>query len=258
MGSVAEQEHHVALREELEETGLWLFRRRSFLPILILPLLLTALPDSELLERVVGNLADEFFEGFCLAISFVGLALRCMTVGYAPEGTSGRNTKRQKARTLNTTGMYSIVRHPLYFGNFVIFLGLILLVEVWWFILVAISAFVLYYVPIMYAEEEFLRERFGHAYLEWAEKTPAFVPRWKGWKRPDVLFAWKSVLRREYSGFFVIIASFWALEIGTDLFAEHRLVLSWDAGILFVFGLVTYLTLRTLKRRTTVLEVAGR
>jgi protein-S-isoprenylcysteine O-methyltransferase Ste14 len=258
MGSATEQEHRMALREALEKTGLWLFRWRSFLPILIFPLFLTALPNSELLERVAGDLAAELFEGFCLAISFVGLALRCMTVGYASEGTSGRNTKKQKARTLNTTGMYSVVRHPLYFGNFVIFLGLILLVEVWWFILIAISVFVLYYAAIMYAEEKFLREKFGNAYLEWAERTPPFIPRWKGWKPPDLPFAWRSVLRREYSGFFVIIASFSALEIATDLFAKHRLVLDWDAGILFVFGLATYLTLRTLKRRTAVLEVAGR
>jgi protein-S-isoprenylcysteine O-methyltransferase Ste14 len=248
----------MALREELEKTGLWLFRRRSFLPILIFPLLLAALPNSELLERVAGDLADEFFEAFCLGICLVGLAVRCLTVGYAPEGTSGRNTKKQKARTLNTTGTYSIVRHPLYFGNFVIFLGLILLVEVWWFILIAFSAFVLYYTVIMYAEEEFLRGRFGTAYLEWAERTPAFVPRWKGWKRPNLRFAWKSVLRREYSGFFVIIASFSALEIATDLFVKHKLVLDWDARILFVLGFLTYLTLRTLKRRTGVLQVAGR
>jgi len=248
----------MALREELEKTGLWLFRWRSLLPIFIFPLFLAALPNSEGLERIVGDSADEVYEGFCLAISFVGLAIRCLTVGYAPEGTSGRNTKRQKARTLNTTGMYSIVRHPLYFGNFVIFVGLILLVEVWWFILLAASAFVLYYAVIMYAEEEFLRGRFGAAYLEWAERTPAFVPRRKGWKRPDLPFAWKSVLRREYSGFFVVIASFSALETATDLFAEHKLVLDWDAGILLIFGFLTYLTLRTLKRRTRVLEVAGR
>jgi protein-S-isoprenylcysteine O-methyltransferase Ste14 len=248
----------MALREELERAGAWLFRWRSYWPFLTLPMLVVALPDSELLKRLAGNLVNELYEGFCLAMCCLGLALRCVTVGYAPEGTSGRNTKKQKARTLNTTGTYSIVRHPLYLGNFVIFLGMILFVEVWWFILVSILGFVLCYVPIMYAEEEFLREKFGNAYLEWAERTPAFIPKWKRWLRPDLPFAWRNVLKREYSGFFAIVASFSCFEIASDLFAEHRLAVDWDVRVLFVLGLATYLTLRTLKRKTVVLEVAGR
>jgi len=248
----------MALREELEKTGRWLFRWRSYLPFLTLPILLMALPNSELLERVMGVFADELYEGFCLAISFVGLALRCMTIGYVPRGTSGRNTKKQKAKALNTIGMYSIVRHPLYLGNFLIFLGIILFVEVWWFVLIAILSFALYYAPIMYAEEEFLRERFGNAYLEWSERTPAFIPDWKRWKRPDLPFSLRNVLKREHSTFFVIVASFSCLEIATDLFAERRLELDWEAGIFFALGFVVYLTLRTLKRSTAVLEVEGR
>ncbi|MBU6392683.1 MAG: DUF1295 domain-containing protein [Planctomycetes bacterium] len=165
----------MALRNELEKQGRWLFKWRSYLPLLMLPILLIALRDSEYLERIAGNLAENIFDGFCIAISFVGLAIRCITVGYVPKGTSGRNTKGQKAKTLNTTGMYSIIRHPLYFGNFIIFLGVTLFVEVWWFNLIAILAFWLYYERIILAEEKFLRQEFGDLYLKWAEKTPTFM-----------------------------------------------------------------------------------
>ncbi len=58
-----------------------------------------------------------------MVISFFGLALRVIVVGHAPYGTSGRNTREQVADTLNTTGMYSIVRHPLYLANYLIILG---------------------------------------------------------------------------------------------------------------------------------------
>ena len=34
------------------------------------------------------------------------------------KNTSGRNTHDQVADSLNTSGIYSIVRHPLYVGNF--------------------------------------------------------------------------------------------------------------------------------------------
>ena len=167
----------MALREELEKQGNWLFRWRSYLPLAVFPILLIALRNSEHFEHAIGSSAVRFFEGFCIAISFIGLAIRSITVGYVSEGTSGRNTKGQRAKTLNTTGMYSIVRHPLYLGNFVIFLGVTLFVEVWWFILVAILLFWVYYERIMFSEEEFLRKKFGDLYLEWSDKTPAFKIR---------------------------------------------------------------------------------
>ena len=57
-----------------------------------------------------------------IIISFLGEAIRIFTVAYTPAGTSGRNTKQQLADTLNTTGIYSLLRHPLYLGNFFMFL----------------------------------------------------------------------------------------------------------------------------------------
>jgi len=52
---------------------------------------------------------DQVWEILCLAISLLGLGVRIVTVGYVPKGTSGRNTRGQKANVLNTTGMYSLV-----------------------------------------------------------------------------------------------------------------------------------------------------
>lgn len=248
----------MAIREELEKYGNWLFRWRSYLPLLILPILLIALRNSEYLERHVGDLPDHLWEGFCIGISFLGLIVRCLTVGYVPKGTYGRNTKEQRATTLNTTGMYSIVRHPLYLGNFIIFLGITLFVEVWWFALIAILAFWLYYERIIFAEEEFLRKKYGALFLEWAEKTPAFLPKFKNWQQPSIPFSFRNVLKREYSSFFGIAASFTFLEIAGDILAEGKLELDLAWAILFIIGLIIYLTLRTLKRKTKILDVEGR
>lgn len=249
----------MALREKLEKQGNWLFKRRSYLPLVILPALFIALRKSEcFLRLIIGNSVSHFLDGFCIAISFLGLAIRGVTVGFAPEGTSGRNTKGQKAKTLNASGMYSIVRHPLYLGNFVIFLGIILFVGVWWFILFAILAFWGYYERIMFSEEEFLRKKFGDSYLEWADKTPAFFPELKKWQKPSLPFSFKNVLKREYPGFFGIIVSFTLLKFVGNILAEGRLELSWEWVVLFIIGLIVYAVLRTLKKKTKILDVEGR
>ena len=72
--------------------------------------------------------------------------------------TSGRNTSEgQVADTINQTGMYSMVRHPLYVGNFIMWLGIALFTASIWFVLLFIAVYWLYYERIMYAEEQFMR-----------------------------------------------------------------------------------------------------
>lgn len=111
----------MSLQEELEKQGIWLFRYRGTLPLIVL-LIGTILylrteiyPETFFLEETPYEI---YFEMLCLLVSLFGLAIRVYTVGYTPRNTSGRNIKKQVADKLNTTGIYSIVRHPLYLGNF--------------------------------------------------------------------------------------------------------------------------------------------
>ena len=246
----------MALKEELERYGQWLFKWRSYLPLLILPVVVVALKDFEYLERVFGDTIDDLWQGFCIIVSLSGLVIRCITVGYVPKETSGRNTKRQKAESLNTTGMYSIVRHPLYLGNFFIMLGAASFVEVWWLTLIFVLSFWLYYERIIIAEEEFLRRKFENVYVDWSGKTPAFLPRFRNWQKPELPFSFKAVAAREYTTLFVIIASFSFMDITGDIFVEGKLDLAWAA--VFIAGVILYSTLRILKKKTKILNVEGR
>lgn len=144
------------MREEFQKQGSWLFRWRSYFPLVFLPILIVALKDSDFLESIFGDMIEDIWEISCLTISFISLFIRCLTIGYVPKGTSGRNTKQQKADVLNTTGMYSIVRHPLYLGNFLIMLGVVMFTQVWWVILIAILSFWLYYERIIFTELEWI------------------------------------------------------------------------------------------------------
>ena len=98
---------------------------------------------------------------------------------------SGRNTVQgQIADELNTKGLYSIVRNPLYVGNYFLWLGIAMLTCNPWFIAIFTLIFWIYYERIVFAEEEFLRKKFGDAYLEWTVRTPIFIPINRSGKNP--------------------------------------------------------------------------
>ena len=176
----------MSLRNQLERNGSWLFRHRSHLPLVTLPFFLAALSSFTYLGA--NHALNQVWEVLCLAVSCTGLAVRIITVGHALSGTSGRNTEKQVANTLTTTGIYSVVRHPLYLGNYLILMGFALWPHVWWLAVLASCLFALCYERIMLAEEVFLRERFGETFESWAAVTPAFAPRLRGWKPSAVGF----------------------------------------------------------------------
>lgn len=244
------------LREDFASTGNWLFRRRSYLPIIVISIFLFSMKDYEYLGH--SERLDHIWEAICLAVSFFGLGIRIFTIGHTPKGTSGRNTKRQIAETLNTTGAYSVVRNPLYLGNFFMGLGIALFAHLWWLTLIYILVFWLYYERIIFAEEEYLRNKFGQAYLEWANETPAFIPRFDKYKKADLPFSLKNVLRREYNGFFALVFLMAILEVTGDI--RYQGEFDVDAGwlLLATTSLVLWVVLRSLKKYTNILNVEGR
>lgn len=250
----------MAMIEELDKSGNWLFRWRSFLPLILY--VLAALVVVFNLDTHIDQ-SDQKWMIICLLISLYGLFIRAIAIGFTPRGTSGRNTKEgQVAEVLNTKGIYSVCRHPLYYGNFFMWMGLIIYVGNWWFTAICILLFWLYYERIMFAEEHFLRKKFAQIYLNWAEKTPAFNPRWRKWKKAEVPFSIKNVMKREYNGFFAVFLSFALINFlrnfvhydFTDLW--RNLDTFWLYGLIVSF--IIFIVLRTLKKNTKVLDVKGR
>jgi protein-S-isoprenylcysteine O-methyltransferase Ste14 len=248
----------MALREDIEKQGSWLFKWRSYLPLLGIPVFVIAIRQSGILEKKFGDSVGDFWGSCAITISFLGLFVRCLTVGYVPRGTSGRNTQSQVAEVLNTTGMYSISRNPLYLGNFIIVFGITLFIQVWWLALLVWFGFWLYYERVMFAEEEFLRSKFKDQFIKWAQNTPIVIPRFRNWKKTELGFSFKTILRREFSTFFSIVVTFFFLEILTNFFTQSRFIVSSSWIIFFVVSLGIYLTFFILKKKTKLLNVVGR
>lgn len=246
----------MALKEEWRTSGDWLYRRRSYLPlVLLVPLFL----EVRNREWPTPNLSlQPYWEWFCLAVSFSGLAVRGLTVGHVPARTSSRHTLRQRVAALNTTGMYSIVRHPLYVGNFLSWLGIALFAADWKLLVVFVLAYWLYYERIMFAEEEYLHHRFGSDYEKWAAHTPAFLPHLSLWTKPALPFSLKTVLRREYSGLFAVTTIFALLDLVSDWKGQAIPAPQQFNLVLACAGAAIYLALRWLKKRTRLLHVSGR
>lgn len=242
----------MALQEEFKTQGDFLFKHRSYLPLIILTIGLGVFMQTEYYE-IEGSESwfEESYEIICLFICLLGLFIRIITVGHTPKNTSGRNTKQgQIADVLNTSGMYSLVRHPLYVGNFFMWLGVAMLTDNLWFIIAFVLFYAFYYERIMYAEESFLRKKFGDVYLDWAKNVPAFMPNFKNYQRNIHPFNLKKVLKKEKNGLAAIFLLFWLFEIVGELVEEKKLVIEY--GFWFyaaITATILYLALKIMKKR---------
>jgi len=244
------------LSRELEREGNWFFRWRSYLPLPIIALLVEGVRQSAASWSECG--ARRAWGLFCLAVSLLGMAVRAATIGCTPGRTSGRNTRSQVAGDLNTSGMYSVLRHPLYLGNLLITVGISLFTGSWAPALVVVLLFWLYYERIMLAEEAFLQEQFGEEFSSWASATPAFVPSLRNWRPPTLHFAFKHVVRREYGALFGVILVFSLLDALGSYFYRGKIAMDVMWLALLVTGAVLYLLLRFVSKKTSILTVEGR
>jgi protein-S-isoprenylcysteine O-methyltransferase Ste14 len=246
----------MALQEEFEKQGIWLFRYRSFLPLIVLLIGAILYVRTEIHPEVFfleDTPYEIYYEMMCLLISLIGLFVRIYTVGYTPKNTSGRNVKGQVADSLNTVGIYSIVRHPLYVGNFLMWIGPALLTGNFWFVIAFCLFYWVYYERIMFAEEQFLRRKFGNVYLEWAKNVPAFIPNFRKFVKPKLKFSWKKVLKKEKNGLFALFLIFFVFDVLGEIL-EHDNGYNYFIACACILTGITYFVLKYLKHYTNVLK----
>lgn len=234
----------MALIHSFEKDGNFLFRYRGQIPVV---LFITAVPVIIFTDN--SFITDGLYTALVIAsiaISFLGLVVRSVAIGTTPKGTSGRNTKEQVAESLNTKGIYSIVRHPLYLGNYLMWLGLLIFCFNIYYVILVSLLFWLYYERIMFAEERFLEKKYGEEYLQWSLKVPAFIPAFGRYSSGNIKFSFITVLRREYSGVLATVLGFAYID-ELRLFLTGKFDWCRPSVIALAAAIVLALTLRTLK-----------
>lgn len=143
--------------------GAVLFRNRGWLPVLFIGVPLLAPGSTSVGRWIIGALLIATGEAIRLA-------------GVAAAGTVTRRRSRNVQR-LVTYGAFAWSRNPLYNGNFLIWMGFVVISGVLWFLPVAILIFAVEYTLIVRYEEGVLESIFGGEYLSYKARTPRWIPR---------------------------------------------------------------------------------
>lgn len=166
--------------------GAVLFRNRGWLPLLFLGLPLV-LPGTTSPNRwVIGGLLIIAGEAFRLA-------------GVAAAGTTTRRRSRN-VKNLVTHGAFAWSRNPLYNGNFLVWMGFVVISGVLWFLPIAMFLFAAEYSLIVRYEEGVLESTFDREYLEYKSCTPRWVPSLPA-DPPRGELDWREAWRSEISTF---------------------------------------------------------
>jgi len=248
----------MALVHSMEKNGNTLFRYRGQIPVF---LFLASIPVIWFTNYDFIEFEDDkkiMWLIIAASISFLGQVIRAIAIGTANKHTSGRNTKEQVAEALNTKGIYSTLRHPLYLGNYLMWIGIVIYVLNPWYVIIVSLLFWLYYERIMFAEERFLERKFGDSYVKWSNSVPAFFPSFKNYVSSKIPFSMKTILRREYSGITATIIGFLFVDIVRDYKLNGGFENKTNYWIVLGVALFISLVLRTLKHHTKVLHEEDR
>ena len=98
-------------------------------------------------------------------ISFIGLAIRAWASGHL-----------RKEKTLAVSGPYRYSRNPLYVGNFLLGIGVVVGALSWWVLGLFVIYYGVFYPLIIRRERDRMRELFPQQYEEYGKKVPLFFP----------------------------------------------------------------------------------
>ena len=110
------------------------------------------------------------------------------------------------------------------------------------------------YKIIIKHEELFLRNKFKNEFISWKKTTPRLIPNIIIYKKSDIKFNYKSLLRREYAGLLAILICIAYIDtlqiyISTTSFVINNILFYW-----IIVMIMISLILKYLRKNTTILD----
>jgi protein-S-isoprenylcysteine O-methyltransferase Ste14 len=105
------------------------------------------------------------FIAFGTVLIVPGLLIRALASGHV-----------RKNEALATSGPYAYTRNPLYLGSLLMGVGFAVAARSWWVGVALVVMFLAIYVPVIWDEEAFLREKFPE-FKEYARRVPRMLGR---------------------------------------------------------------------------------
>lgn len=230
--------------------GNFFFRTRNYLfPVFYIFLFLP-------FKRITDDYLMIFLIG--LSIAIIGQFVRMITIGLVYIVRGGKN-RRIYAEGLVTDGLFSHCRNPMYVGNILLIVGMSILSNSLFAVIVMIPLFLFIYQAIVRAEEDYLRNSYGKGFDKYCSNVNRWFPKLKGAGKTfrENHFNFKKVAFKEYNTSYLWILgsiSLFAYNVKwfNPLIFEKRLMWYIVAICILTFF---YFTIRFLKKRERKLEL---
>ena len=150
--------------------------RTTLLRLVFIPVVLVAVftRPSPSLASTIGFAME--FSGYLFLLA--GLVIRIWCSFYIGS---------RKSKELIDKGPYSICRHPLYIGSFLLAVGAGLCFENLLILLLVPAIIIPVHIITARIEEVRLESKFGEQYRTYKQKVPRFWPRFSNYNSPDII-----------------------------------------------------------------------
>jgi protein-S-isoprenylcysteine O-methyltransferase Ste14 len=134
-------------------------------------------------------------------ISLAGLAVRAWASGHL-----------HKEKALAVSGPYRFSRNPLYLGNMIMGIGIVVGAHSWWVLGLFIVYFAVFYPLIIRREKERMRELFPDQYEDYRRRVPSFFPSlFRRRFRSPVKYSWALYKKNKEYRALVGMLLFWLI-----------------------------------------------
>lgn len=244
----------MALREELKNQSCVLYKYKSCFHATII--LVGAVVKYFYAPLIECCMITEMLKSYTILIGMLGIVIRMIIIGRSDDDIlNDRDKSKYSKMIFSKKDSDSLVRNPLYFGGYMLWLSTALYTGSFWFVIISSLLFLIYYECIVYTEEEYFRKKYGSLFIKWSEITPPLLLAHANFRKSSTSFEWKRVLKCEKSLFFKLFLIFLIYSIVGNFSIYSKITIDSDLFLGTLLSGMFYLVIKFYERYTTCLDI---